>query len=359
MTEKLIRLSGLLCVPLLVALIALPAFHWETDFLSFYAGAKLVGTPHLYSLDSVHAIERAYERETVQVRAYIRPAFYAVLLQPLSRLPFRTASAIWQVLNVLAIGVFIWLWCRDQAALVVLFTPLWVCLMVGQDVPLFLVVIATSVWLLRKNRPLLAGLALSLCAAKFHLFLLLPLLIIAKRLWRLAAGLTIGGTILLCVSFITNGNWVPGFLQMVQMNEQHEDHTSYMFNITGLVWGLPWHWLWYGLAFAGVSIVLWKFIRRTDIAEALSLTVVGGVLISMHVFMYDLGFLLPWILLQGRKQAIRCAMCISMAVVAVGFSIAHVAAHYFLYLGPIVVLGAVAAGLSTSFGKPIEARTIQ
>jgi hypothetical protein len=340
--KQLIRLSGLLCIPLLVALVSLPTYHWETDFLSFYAGAKLAGTPQLYSVDAIHAIEAAYERETVQVRAYIRPAFYAVLLQPLSRLPFRTASVVWQILNVLAIGVFIWLWCRDQAALVVLFTPLWVCLMIGQDVPLFLAIIAASVWLLRKDRPLLAGIVLSLCAVKFHLFMLLPLLIVAKRLWRFAAGLTIGGIVLLCVSFLVNGNWVPGFLEIVRMNEIHEDHTNYMFNITGLVWGLPWHWLWFGLACAGVSIVLWKCIQQMDIAEALALTLVAGVLISMHVFMYDLGFLLPWVMLHERKRAMRLAVCLSIATVMVSMSIANAAAHYCLYLGPVILLGVVA-----------------
>ena len=189
-------IAALLAVPLLVALVSLPFVHWETDFLSFYAGARLAGTSQLYSSNAVHEIQAGYEREPAQVRAYIRPAFYAVLLWPLGKLSYHAAAVVWQVRNVLGIGIFIWCWARDRAAMIVLFMPLLIALVLGQDVPILLAVFADVVWLLRKNRLFLAGLLMALCAVKFHLFLLLPLVIVAKRLWRFAGGLAVGGAAL-------------------------------------------------------------------------------------------------------------------------------------------------------------------
>ena len=44
---------------LVVALMTLHYSHWDTDFLSFYAGAKLAGTSQLYSFDAVRILNGA------------------------------------------------------------------------------------------------------------------------------------------------------------------------------------------------------------------------------------------------------------------------------------------------------------
>jgi hypothetical protein len=332
MVSSMMKQLGLwLCIPLLVALLSLPYNHWETDFLSFYAGAKLAGTGQLYSLGTLHDLQAVYERDPGQIRPFTRPAYYAVLLQPFSHFTFRTASVLWEILNVLAIGVFIWLWCRNTAHLVVLFPPLWFCLMAGQDAPLFLAAFAASVWLLRGNRPLLAGLVLAFCLVKFHLFLLLPLLIVAKRLWRLAAGITLGGAFLLAVSFVVNGNWVPSFLTALRINEKYQEGASQMFNLTGLTWQLPFHWIWFAVGASGVAIALWCCIRLMDINEASALTVVASVLVSAHAFGYDLTFLLPWITLHGYNRAMKFAIATSVAILSVS--------QHQYYLGQVIVFG--------------------
>src|SRR5690349_1547649 len=66
----------------------------QNDFVAFYAGAKLVGTPDLYS----RAANLATIQETLGFSmvgtTYLRPPFYAVILKPLAALPYRTAYAI-------------------------------------------------------------------------------------------------------------------------------------------------------------------------------------------------------------------------------------------------------------------------
>ncbi|HXM43082.1 MAG TPA: glycosyltransferase family 87 protein [Bryobacteraceae bacterium] len=326
------KIAVALLVPLLAALASLPLVHWETDFLSFYAGARLAGAGQLYSLNAVHQIEAEYEREPAQVRAYIRPAFYALLLWPLGKLPFRAASVAWQVLNVAAIGIFIWIWRRDRAVTIVLFMPLLIALALGQDVPIFLAVFAGVVCLLRKNRLFLAGLVMALCAVKFHLFLLLPLVVVAKRLWRFAGGLAAGGTVLAGLSFLVYGNWVPAFLAMLRMNEEHQNSQTYMVSIAGLLWRAPHAALWIASVFLAAAVALWFGIRKAAVDEAMALALLAGVLLSMHAFIYDLGFLLPWITLQKPERAVQYTVAVSVAILAVAFQVP--------YAGPLLILSA-------------------
>lgn len=322
---------ALLLLPLLVALASVRIGHWETDFLSFYAGARLAGTPQLYSLQAAHGIEAPYEREPAQVRAYIRPAFYAALLWPLGRLTFHAASLVWAVVNVLATGIFIGCWRGDCGVTVVLFTPLLICLALGQDVPIVLAAFAGAIWLIRRNRFFLAGLIMALCAVKFHLFLFFPLVLISLRLWRLAGGLAAGGTVLAATGFLIQGNWLPGFLAMLRMNERYQDSRSYMVGITGLLWHVPFAALWIALAILAAAVALWFCIRKMEAGEAMALALLAGVLLSLHAFMYDLGFLLPWITLQGPARAVELVLVCSVVMLSVAYQVP--------YTGPLVLLG--------------------
>ena len=200
------------------AVLSLVAFGWpsvrrgETDFLSFYAGAKLAFTPNLYSVEHAHRIQRDLANPS-EVRAYIRPPFYAALIRPLAALPYRRALLVWQAVNLAALAGFVWLWSPSALSAVMCcwFFPIWINFAVGQDMPLILLALAVGASLLRRNAVLAAGLVLSLCAAKLQLFVLLPLLIPAHRLWRLGLGLAAGGAILLAVSRAAAGSRGAGW----------------------------------------------------------------------------------------------------------------------------------------------------
>ena len=80
----------------------------RNDFLSFYAGAKLLPTRELYRLQPTLELERriaAQDSAPVAEISYIRLPFYAALLKPLARLPYRAAYAVFQSLSLLA---FVW-----------------------------------------------------------------------------------------------------------------------------------------------------------------------------------------------------------------------------------------------------------
>jgi hypothetical protein len=87
--------------------------------------------------------------------------------------------------------------------------PALMSLRMGQDPPLLLALMAISLVLLFRGKPVIAGLVLSLTLAKFHLFLpLYPAVIFARR-WRFASGLFSGTAILLAVNFLVSGSDWP------------------------------------------------------------------------------------------------------------------------------------------------------
>ena len=290
--------------------------HRDTDFLSFYAGARLAGSSGLYSVQSAHALEAVYEQHPAEVRAYIRPPFYAAALWPLGRLPYRMAAIAWQLLNVAALAGFVLLWAPrvPSHVLACTFFPLFVDLWVGQDVPILLFLVALSVSLLSRRRNFLAGLVMALCAAKFHLFLLLPLLILSKRMGRFAAGLAVGGLGLLAVSFAAAGpRWIFRYLALLKQNETHQATQSYMPNLIGLFHAVPFAGPCIALLSLAVAIGFCFAARRVDLPHAVALMLFCGVVVGLHSLMYDLGFLLPWLLLRDTLTAsFRIAALLSL-----------------------------------------------
>jgi len=318
-----------LAVLALVAIAALPAEHWETDFLSFYAGARLAGSGALYSVRAVQAIEAPLERHPEEVRAYIRPPFYAALSWPLGKLPYRTALVIWQLVNVAALGRFIWLWSPRAFSfpLCCFCFPVWMSLVLGQDMPFFLLLTATAVYLLARHRDFAAGVVIAFCGVKFHLFLLLPVVIVARRMWRFGFGLAAGGAALLAASFAVGGwEWPRQYYELVRLNERYQASQSYMPNLNGLFHAAPHAAVWIGLCSAAVVGATWWAARRASPAAAVAIMLCGGVVISPHAFLYDLGLLLPFLLDEDRTpgralmlSAVAGAAALALTVPAVAF----------------------------------------
>ena len=138
---------------------------------------------------------------------------YAWALKPLGWLPYHTAYVVWEVLLLAAFVGFITLWPGVGTArrwLVCCWSlPAFVSLVNAQGMtscccsgPQF------AARLVRAKKPWVAGMVLALCASKFHLFGLVPLVILAQRRWRMAGGVVFGASVLLALSFAVAGqNW--------------------------------------------------------------------------------------------------------------------------------------------------------
>ena len=159
------------------------------DFRLAYSAAAVGikdGYSHLYDLAAQKtAIENLGPGFNPQ--PFISPPPLAWLVTPLLALPFNIALVIW-TLALLAALVLAWhllappgrLTRAAHLALLLGLFPVAFGVMVGQPGALVAAVVVASWWLMRQERPVLAGLVLSLIVVKPQLALLVPLCVLAS-----------------------------------------------------------------------------------------------------------------------------------------------------------------------------------
>jgi len=264
------------------------------DFTEFYAAGKLAGTGQLYNLDRIQEIESRYGQ--IQI-PFGRLPFYAVMFKPLAALPYNLARSAWLILNVIALAGFAMLWPvqhRDR----LLISLCWCCpaallLSMGQDTALFLFFITLGFRLLQSNRQLAAGLVFSLCAAKFHLALGIPVFLLAQRRWITLLSGAAGGALQLVVSFAAEGAAWPRNLLRLSAVSDFSPAAPKMPNLLGLT-----NWLPYGIVVetvlaVAVLVAVWLISRHSAPVTGATAAVIGGLLVSHHAYVYDALLLLP------------------------------------------------------------------
>lgn len=187
------------------------ALQGQNDFVSFYTGAKLAGTPELYSRPANLRVIQSILGFQMEGTTYIRAPFYAILLKPLALLPYRFAWAIFFLATLTSILWFVIRFSKECPSLpffASLSIPLLTPLLNGQDTPFLLVILGAAILLFRRNRDFAAGLVLSLCALKFHLFLFIALLLVMKRRWRAVEGGACGLAVLALLSLGEIRSWI-------------------------------------------------------------------------------------------------------------------------------------------------------
>jgi hypothetical protein len=262
------------------------------DFPVFYAGAKLLGTPQLYSPQAAQAIMQKEVGCTGPASAFIRLPYFAALVWPLTLFPMAVAFGMWRVALVAAEIGFIasfgnhWKWALLACAWS---SPLAWDFDNGQDSSFLLLFIAAAGVLMSRRRDFAAGLCFSLCAAKFHLMILLPLLLIARNLRRVAAGAIAGGTVLLAASFAVGGWSWPGQFVAAISSPDIDPYPTMEHNLRGTVAGrLPLEIL-LGIT---VAAAVWYVCRRAPMPIALGSVVAGGILVGHHLTVSDSALLL-------------------------------------------------------------------
>jgi hypothetical protein len=274
------------------------------DFLPFYAAARQVPHHGIYSAEAIYRTEIAAAGGYRPSLLFVRLPVFALLLWPLAQLPYEWAYAVWSALRSCALVGFILAWPhtprRSTALACAWFVPLFITLARGQDTVLLLFWIAVAECL-APRRPFAAGLALAMCAAKFNLFLLLPLFLWVHRR-RLIPGFLAGGAGLLALSFASAGwRWPLAYLAVLRnpvIRTNHPVNFHYM-PLPGPV----------AMALAALTALaaVYAIVRLGD-RMALGVMLVGGLLLSYHAGVYDLVLLLPAALaLPGRLRATYAA----------------------------------------------------
>jgi len=178
----------------------------RNDFRLAY-GAALVGIrtgySRLYDLDAQRAAIESLG-PSFNPQPFISPPPLAWLVTPLVLLPFGVALVIWTVLLLAALG---WTWYLvapsgglakfAHLALLLGVFPVAFGVMVGQPGALVAAAVATAWWLMRREHPVWAGLALSLVVLKPQMAFLVPICLLVSGHARtfgawFAASLVIG-----------------------------------------------------------------------------------------------------------------------------------------------------------------------
>lgn len=273
---------------------AFSLFERGGDFNEFYSASQLAGTGHIYDWQQVQEHELRNGSNPIP---FGRLPVYGVLLKPLTMLPYRYARAAWLLLNLAALIGFASLWPvkrRQDAILMVCWSvPAAVLLSTGQDTALFLFFVTAGLRLLQTKRDFAAGLVFSLCAAKFHLALGIPIFLLARRRWGALAGGLAGGLAQLAISFAAEGPEWPARLWRLSAISDFSPNPAKMPNLAGLTHVLPFAGAVEGLlavlALAAVFIVA----RRSTLLAGATAAVTAGLLASHHAYVYDALLILP------------------------------------------------------------------
>lgn len=296
-------------------------FPGQNDFLQLYAGAKLSGTPDLYSPVAAKRIhQQSVGLELIGVY-YSRPPFYADLLRPLGWLSYRAAYWTFQGISFAAFAVFLILFvpqCKELILFSSLCLPLLSNFLNGQDVTLVLLLAAGSILAIRHDHDFIAGMLLSLCAIKGHLFVLTPLVFLIHRRWMVLAGGAAGGVVLTAMSFLTDGrDWPRRYLALLANPELHPNPAS-MPNLRGLVFGITgadYPAMYWALTILIVALVVWLAWRMADLEMAFAMSIIAGLLVGYHAYLQDaVLLLLPFAIVIAKSKMVSLRVLIALAI---------------------------------------------
>ena len=273
------------------------ALRGQNDFAQLYAGARLAGTASLYSRSANLAVIRSVHGFTMETVVYTRPPFYAALLAPLRYLPYPTAYAFFSAAMLASILWFVIRFSKECAPLpffAAMSIPLLTALCNGQDTPLLLLILGSSILLTRRKLDFLAGLVMSLCAIKFHLFLFIPILLLCKKRWSILGGGAAGLALLSGLGVLVNG--VDSTLEYARVLRDPWINPSPvgMPNLHGLAAALGGD-VRLEVVLAGIVLAAFLWItQRTDNFEyLLAASLVCGLLVSFHAGVSDTLVLFP------------------------------------------------------------------
>jgi hypothetical protein len=282
------------------------------DFAAFYVSGKLIceDPSSLYDTKEQVRLEKAISRvseHATNYPAFPYPPFVAFLFAPLAQLTFESAYQVWTAASffLLALSLFL-LHSRlglsaSGSELLVwissIWLPIYIALTMGQLSFVALIILTLFVLDLLDDRDQRTGLWAGLLVIKPH-FLPLPLLfLVARRKWQ---SLIIAAMVLITLTLVSLAVLGPaGFQKYYWLikdlaTSRNPTGVSTMHNLRALV--APdslYDPVLIGLSLATVLLILAGATMRThDRIWILAAMVLGIVIVSPHLFIYDLTLVL-------------------------------------------------------------------
>jgi hypothetical protein len=264
--------------------------HGQNDFIGLYIGGVQVGTPDLYSYAANQKLVTATLGFVIKGIGFVRPPFYAAALKVFGLLSYPVAYWLFVSLILAALIWFVWRFssaCPELPVYAAMCPAVIGAITNGQDTTLFLAVLGASILLFRSGREFAGGLILSLCLVKFHLFLLIPILLLMKARWRILAGGATGAIGLIIFGAIFAG--IDSYFQWISMlRNPAVSSTHMMTNLRVLIDAAGGGFkidLACGLAI--VALFVWMCWKSPDFEFLFGLALLGGLLINVHAYVWD------------------------------------------------------------------------
>jgi len=350
--------------------------HGHADFRQLYAAGYMVRTGHAAELYDIRAQQRFQDvlvGSNDRALPFIRPAYQALLFVPFSLLPYRTAYLAFLAVNLVLLAIAFWIlrphmshlmrvWRFLPVFLFLVFYPIALALMQGQDSILLLLLLMAALAALEGDQELRAGMLVGLGLFKMQIVIPVALLFLLWRRWRFFAGFALSACLLSLISL-----WVVGFAQTTayarsllsvgtNMEAVHQFplRVSIMANLRGLFFGLlgarlPAFWIQASILVASVSVLLWVALAvpgKQSRADALVVAITASLIVSYYLFIHDLSVLLipivitldRFILAHGETLASsldRAAAWMSATLLVAPMCIFLMPEHFYLVALPL------------------------
>jgi len=293
----------------------------NTDFAAFYSAAKVGPVRYLNHADM--QIANAELGSIDLARSYLpRLPFFVAMMKPLSLLSYTAALNLWRVLMAatLVASSAIWVrWhCSAHVVLAWSLPALW-AIFAGQDVSLCF--LAASASLVIAN-PFLAGVILGFASLKWHLFVFIAAVLIARREWLIIAGSAISVATVIAGSFALCPNWLPRMVDMLRNAAMHPNFNRSP-GIRTLFVASP-------IAFVAVlaisAVLVGLISTRLPRNVCFALAMAAGCIVNAHSYAHDCILLIPLIAIaigtNGSLKRIGIALASPIPYLALLFGVA-------------------------------------
>jgi hypothetical protein len=310
-------LALLMTMPLVAAAlyrIVTNAFDATGDFLSFYVAGHMVRSGlggELYNGAVQEALQRAtYPGAFDEALGYALPVFAAWVFAPFSALPFTVAFLLWMALNALLLAALVRALSSHLArvpavprrvylAVFALSMPAVATIIFGQVDLIVFAAFWLAYLLLREQRTVSAGVALSLVLFKPHFLVGVVAMLLVARQWRTLAALgAVGVPLAIVPALLASPAALAGNLsqigQYLGRGKGLSVNPELMSNWRGFVTSATGHheaWLWMpGLALIaaaalGIAVSRWRrgLADRETFGQSYALAIMLPLLIAPHL----------------------------------------------------------------------------
>jgi hypothetical protein len=281
------------------------------DYVAAQAGLRY-GWSKIYNLDILRQLSAGFPAPQNTIHpggTFINPPLLAWLWAPLVAFPEPVAYLVW---TLLSLGALVWAWYlaapyRGLGKLALLLTglalwPVMEAFYFGQPTMFVLALVATSWWLMRRDRMLWAGIALAFATTlKPQVVIMVPVCLLASGRVRPIIGWAASGAVIAAVSALSLGpSGLSDFwqtLRWIQTDAGHSFFTvAYLFGMGPLTYVV--------LALSGIASVFVAWRRRDDVDVVFATGLLGSLMVAFHLHQPDYSNLLlaAWLVLRGSPS---------------------------------------------------------